>query len=834
MSRKKCSVFLYLFMSVILILTTFYQFWVPAYADGEHADITQDGITYVYEEDNEHPEESCHHGAINAENCEAINGTSITVPDGCKLHVEADVTLTSLTVSDGGFVEILSGNVSLDSLTVNSGGTVEVKTDELSVGTLNLSADSILVICESGRLNVTTVTAADGAHIILESDEYKPDAITLYDPEGQEERTGFIWTDFVFNGTQWIEFVEEADPAYEFVVVLDGCEPEIVTVTYSIDGGNTFNSLNSENSWSNTSGTDTYEVGFGIHDDGWDPYQGGTAIVKVELFNTTKVMAMGGLGEFDLNASSYVVNFDLSSQPQEYSYTFSNPSDVDNVPHDMHFALTYPNSGDGAIVNEVNNYIYGYPDNTSNSIENLFAKELYYRFIEVAMFENFNISSPSDLEARIETSGAIYTINVTLADGTTATRSAQNYVINWGTDAATGAAVTQTIPVYTLLSDSEFLVCTNFNESNGTGSTFYSRVADSDEVDFSGAGDTACAITLPSLPNMSNIQIGGNGADKYVMNDDGIYSYMVYTFPQIQDHLTETTQWPRFFNTHCRIMSSAKEYVVLTSSGENKAYGGLGLHGRDVDSVWTTGSGSQTQNAYVYIGETTVSLEAINGSGKTVTGISLKNASQASGVTITGNTLHFECNFYDTVPVNITFSDGSTKTLTINRIGLVIQYSYLIDNGTPNDAIHYDWKTASASFTRDYNSGEQILVYATYYHPTIDNTAGGGNDLYLNLTFQDGTSRIVYHVDDDHNFNGYLAAGGGEAVATTSFIIGFAPAKQWDGYAWVGNITQQTYSEGAFYATVLNAGYNDNDTYGGTQTGSGKGVYWDGHITWYE
>ena len=66
------------------------------------------------------------------------------------------------------------------------------------------------------------------------------------------------------------------------------------------------------------------------------------------------------------------------------------------------------------------------------------------------------------------------------------------------------------------------------------------------------------------------------------------------------------------------------------------------------------------------------------------------------------------------------------------------------------------------------------------------------------------------------------------------FIIGFAPAKTFDGNVWIGNIIEQTYKDGGFSATVVNSGYDSKTSYSGTQTGSGAGVHWDGVIKWFD
>ena len=70
-------------------------------------------------------------------------------------------------------------------------------------------------------------------------------------------------------------------------------------------------------------------------------------------------------------------------------------------------------------------------------------------------------------------------------------------------------------------------------------------------------------------------------------------------------------------------------------------------------------------------------------------------------------------------------------------------------------------------------------------------------------------------------------------MATTSFIIGFLPAHHDDG----SDIREQTFrnkfgNTGGMSATVINAGYDDPDSYSGTQIGSGQGVYWNGEVSW--
>jgi hypothetical protein len=249
------------------------------------------------------------------------------------------------------------------------------------------------------------------------------------------------------------------------------------------------------------------------------------------------------------------------------------------------------------------------------------------------------------------------------------------------------------------------------------------------------------------------------------------------------------------------------------------------------------------------VGESTVHLYPLSStntglSGTGIQSVELADSTQVDGVTLNANdlddvTLTFHSYFYDEVPLRITFSDNTVKYLTVIRVGLVIQYVYLDgDPDHPNQSgpdhgqINLDYRgNDSIGFDYDYYAGEQIAIWATYYHPSYDPT--GGTSYYLYLTRDDGVYVPPLEADDnDHNFHGSRAADGTH-VASTTFLIGFTQA--WGTFyndeVWINQLNEINY--GGFSATVVNAGYDDDTTYGGTQIGSGRGVYWDGHITFY-
>ncbi len=828
MIKRKHAGVISVLLSVILMLTMIHRYWIPVMADGEDP-IERDGITYEYD-DGSHKYEVY----INPvdENADLVSG-SITVPGECVLHIfDMEPVADSITVESDGMLDIRAFD--------------ETETKTLT-GDINLAGGAELCIFGNGRLN-GTVTASQDSVMTLESYDNKPESVTLYEADGLNELTEFT------EETRFVYIYFDEEDTYKWVVFVDPNEdPDVAPFVIYVELGN-YDGEYSVQTFSDPACTteishvvieetaeyDFYSKRIRINEDGWDPFgdpdqsiDPDPVTIKVTISDTDKVILDAGIG-WDGDPPTYVTSImeqAVSADGKTLIYSFDAPADLDNNPHDIHIAVGYAGSGDGAIVDTVNDYIYAYDTDTVDRL----AAELYARFIEVAMFEDFGITSPDDLATKIQTTGDPYTINVTNADGSVDTRNVQDYEVSWGVDEQDGTPVTSVIPVYELIDTNEFLICTDFDESTGHGTTFYSRIALTDEIRFyadAEGNQLECVIYSP-ITDYSHVMAGGNGSEMFITNTNGLCSFQI------------ATRYPdgaRFadWGSNCRILKSTETYVAVVGEGETKDYGGLGVNGHTEDNIWKTGDGAEVR---AYIGYSTLYLEPL---GDAVTGVNVKDISSVSldepkladGVTIGGVVdgkvrIDFASNYYDRVPVTITYTNGFRESIVILRIGLVIQYTYLDDSG--NSAIRYDCKPgAECSFTYDYQSGEQALVYATYYHPSNDNTANAGSPVLLNLKFADGTSRIIEATNPTHNFNGYSAADA-NAVATTSFIIGFARTKYQDEYGyWYGNIISQVYTEAPFHATVLNSGYDDPDTYGGTQSGSGEGVYWDGRMDWYE
>lgn len=527
----------------------------------------------------------------------------------------------------------------------------------------------------------------------------------------------------------------------------------------------------------------------------------------------------------------------------------------------LDISLGYLNSGNPAITDTANDYLYAYAG-TDEEIINYLATDLYNRFIEVPMFENFGLGNAEDLVSRITKTDRQGSINVIDKEGKVTPITVNDYEVRWGYNGETGDPVVSTLPVYTLPASDDFLICTDFNKGNGTGTTFYIRKANADEIPFDGVGGSAIPVVVESI-DPEKIVAGGMGAEMSVLNTDNIYTFNFYTrYLNGEVNGPSSESDPANYGTSVRIMLESETYVMITGEGETKRYGGIGNNGFGTDNVWNTSEDGSAE-ADVYIGLNKLYLRALaedTGLGvREITAVELADETLSGGVHIeiddrNNITLTFDSNFYATIPLNITYSDGKTKKLTINRVGLVIQYGFLhgdpnMDSDVPDSQeMGSDNTDKTTVLNYDYFAGEQIVVYGIYYTPTNDPT-GNSSDLSLYLTFEDGEHRVVSAVNNDiltmsdgstveRGFDGRLAATE-DSVATTIFLIGFAQAKEFDGTLWVGNETETDYyDEGnkdhkGFYASVLNAGWDDDDSFGGTQVGSGKGIYWDGHISWY-
>lgn len=515
--------------------------------------------------------------------------------------------------------------------------------------------------------------------------------------------------------------------------------------------------------------------------------------------------------------------------------------------HDYVVALDYENGGNPAIMEQMQQNIFAYElkdydqdsDADQDDIKYALATEIYIKFFAVNSYEYFGLdrgeysaTAVSQLRDKITLTDAADT-SMSNASGSAVAVTTKTATVNFGVSMFDGSPVSVTTPVY-IVEEGDFVYNVN--------GTYYIRNIHSDPIDFTDGGDGGFIIVTNN--DISNVLGGGSGSDRFVYNTSaGLYSMDLNT---VTDFLRNGSG-PRYgavnwdYGTHVRVMKKTGTYVKIDTNnpdGENKQYDPLKLeNGHYADDIWETGTG---RTAIVFVGEKKINLRPLSTSVKekgvdtiSITDVRLADENQALGVVINKEniddiSIEFLSNFYDSVKFIITYEGNIERELTIIRQGLVIDYVYLFDQGEGDNTDTYRrdcYGGTGPALTYNYWEGQQIAVMATYYHPSTDNTKSGKDDLKMVVSYADGATEILNKFE-------HMSGSPYCAVDTTYFLLGFLPAHDDN-----GPITHQTFTRnghtGAINAIVVNGGYNDPDTFGGTQIGSGKGVYWNGSVDWF-
>lgn len=538
--------------------------------------------------------------------------------------------------------------------------------------------------------------------------------------------------------------------------------------------------------------------------------------------------------------------------------------DLNNVPI-FYFGAGYINEGDAGITNQAKEYIYAYSKVTDynndtqcdvDDIKLALAADLYGKFIEVDSFGSFGIPRPDTEQAIADGIEQLYdritlspspagTTDATKADGSQVSVTTYRADIQWGyswpdEDHMGGEPVKSVnIPVYALDSLDEILICTDYEPERGEGNTYFVRDVARDATPFTGYGASNGDEGIAIVSDFSHVVIGGNGTESTLTFESDNYITIEQT-PGRRNHVSDYVPGGIRLNCRVRIMGDDATYIAIHGEGESKNYDSMGFNGNETDTIYETG---ENIVARVFVGETTLSINPIRVTGlgddnTKITDVRLKDEAVSAGVSIDKSDLNnikveFKSNFYDSVTLLVEYNGSTTKEIVIERIGLVIHYLYLMDDGAGprRGEIEYGCYEGHEriDFTYDFYAGEQIIVYATYYHPSNYSTAGGDDDLKLVVTYGDGTKDEISSMP-----GGHINGGSHGAVDTTTFFITYLPAKELlPDDNWGEMITHQNYM-GGMNALVVNDGYDDDTSFGGAQMGNGSGVYWDGDVDWFE
>lgn len=445
------------------------------------------------------------------------------------------------------------------------------------------------------------------------------------------------------------------------------------------------------------------------------------------------------------------------------------------------------------------------------------------------------------------------TITATSDDGSTVDIDRYTATVSWGYS-ETGEEIKDTVYVYRLPLMDYLLICTDYDESTGSGSKYYLRRSFDDKKVLIGAEDTdpntvhEDYFTSVVVDDFTNVVAGGHGVSMYVKNTDtNMFTFQTISYTYMKNRKTDGNKEWVIINqdTFVKVFKPTGKFFATASEGEEKRYDFVSHDAtcNAADKIWEAGGQYPVK---LFIHDTKLHIMPLNnnsGVAKELKEVRLIDALPEGAVTIDNtNTadilITFNSKFYDTVKFELVYADDSTGTFTIEREGIIIQSTGLGFNrkkpGGPDQGrywldIYGEGDGNELNYTYDCDT-ENFVVMATYYHSSAET---GVNNLKLVVTYDDGATEIIDSIDTTHNFSGYKSGAdydeGGTipaAVDTTSFIVGFMKA---DGTDFTFSKNGHT---GGFSVQVVNAGFDGTESFGGALAGSGKGKYWDGHVSY--
>lgn len=439
------------------------------------------------------------------------------------------------------------------------------------------------------------------------------------------------------------------------------------------------------------------------------------------------------------------------------------------------------------------------------------------------------------------------TITATRANGDEVSIPCYTATVAWGFSER-GEEIKDTVYLYRLPSLQDLLICTDFDERTGVGSKYYLRRAFDDKKvlvgDVNAEPDNIDEDYYTSViidDSYTNIVAGGHGVTMYEKNKDtNMFTFQTVSYSYMKFRPSANQEF-KIINpdTFVKVFRSTGNFFATASEGTGKIYDFVShdATGKAADKIWEAGG---QYHVKLFIHDTILRIMPLNansGVAKALKEVRLKDSLPGGAVTIdNSNTsdivIKFNSKFYDTVNFELVYADDSTGAFTVDREGIIIQYSGLGGNGEAEEGkdlgrywldIYGEGEGNELNYTYDSNT-ENFVVMATYYHSSAET---GANNLKLVVTYDDGATEIIDSNDDAHGFSGYKSGSryvtdGTEAVDTTTFIIGFMKVE--------GNIF--TFSKnghtGGLSVQVVNPGFDDASSFGGALAGSGKGKAWNG------
>lgn len=350
------------------------------------------------------------------------------------------------------------------------------------------------------------------------------------------------------------------------------------------------------------------------------------------------------------------------------------------------------------------------------------------------------------------------------------------------------------------------------------GNEFYIRNAAGGENECLGSGNNdntrALNIVTDQLNGSESVVVFGNNASlsSEKLSDDSAKEYFVNNF-----NSNENGEW---MGGKVAIYRPTFTGVFLKPDSETNKEAWAWETNTSYD-IKESGEKSETD---FYFGYGKAIISPLTGTSldgipvKELTNVEVLGGIPENAVKVVKNadktfTLEFLSDFYDQVQLQLTYlmNDETEKqnTLTINRVGIVLQYGRTPGDDKTRVQIYHGHQ--SGEFIS--NDGKEMggVIYATYYHPQgTGNIESSDTSLYVTLHYRDGRTeqRIIKASFFKKEDSGH--------TAMSDYVIAIAPQE--------GNLEDllPTYVEAI---AVENA--DASGRFNGAKLGAGKGVHCD-------
>lgn len=264
-------------------------------------------------------------------------------------------------------------------------------------------------------------------------------------------------------------------------------------------------------------------------------------------------------------------------------------------------------------------------------------------------------------------------------------------------------------------------------------------------------------------------------------------------------------KYPHFYLTQITLLKDDYRGIGIETNNVPDMYSFDSFQKADLSETTAEAPGYVT----TYYGDDTIKL--ISDTAYTITDIQPGAGVPKDAVTIdvAAGTVQVHSNYYTSIPLTVTLSDGTTGYMQIERIGLQIEkYQWVgTGEGQTSEILHGAAAAGSAIPTEYY--GKSIFT-ATFYHSASEDYKD--YNMIANIKLSDGTTetRIVKGIGTKVCQD--------EDLAGSDYIV-------WSGDEFDFDDASAVYPV-SVSVTAVKAGAADTEVFGGASFGAGAGVNW--------